>query len=84
MSLHTGEPITRNRVAPVPMTKLALNQVEKMARDQGIAKIKFANKRGVQSPHSDWLAGVDCDNDCFEDEESDDNNNDEDDDECQP
>ena len=54
-----------------------------MARDQGIVEIKFANKRGMQLPHSNWLAGVDCDNNFFEDEESDDDDED-DDDECQP
>ena len=66
----------------MPTTKLALNQVEKMAKDQGITKIKFTNKRGMQLPHSDWLAGVDCNNNHFEDKESDDD--DDDDDECQP
>jgi len=83
MNPHTGKPIAQNKVAPVPMTKLVLNQVKKMAKDQGIAEVKFTNKRGMQLPHSDWLAGVDYDNDCFEDEQSDDEDN-EDDDECQP
>ena len=83
MNLHTGKPITRNKITPVLMTKLALNQVEKMARDQGITKIKFTNKRGMQLPHSNWLAGVDCDNNHFEDEDSDDDD-DKDDDEHQP
>ena len=81
MNPHTGEPIVQNEVAPVPMTKLALNQVEKMVRGQGITKVKFTNKRGMQLPHSNWLAGVDHDENCSEDEDSDDDN---DDDECQP
>ena len=83
VNLHTGKPIAQNKVAPVPMTELASNQVENMARDQGIAKIEFANKRGMQLPHSNWLAGVDYDDNHFEDEDSDDNS-DGDDDECQP
>ena len=56
-----------------------------MARDQGTTGIKFANKRGMQLPHSNWLAGVDYDNNHSEDEESDEESNDDDaDDECQP
>ena len=60
------------------MTKLVLNQVKKMAKDQGITEVKFTNKRGMQLPHSNWLAGVDCDDDHFDDEQSDDEDNEED------
>ena len=61
MNLNTGKIITRNKVITIPLTKIVQNKVEQMAKDQGITQIKFTNKRGIQLPNLDWIAGVDYD-----------------------
>ena len=59
MNLCTGQRLSRNRVTRISMTSLVKKIVEKMVTDQGIARIKFTNKTGVELPNVDWIAGVD-------------------------
>ena len=76
MNLNTGKIITRNKVITIPLTKIVKDKVEQMAFDQGITQIKFTNKRGIQLPNIDWIAGVDYDdynNNDNENEQEDDN-----------
>ena len=56
------------------LSEVVKNRVEQMAVDQGITHVKFTNKRGIELPNADWIAGVDYDIDYDEI-----NDNDEDD-----
>ena len=56
-----------------------------MAIEQGHTCLKFANQKGVECVNSDWIAGVDYDNLCEnQNNEESDSNNDSTDDECTP
>ena len=61
MNLSTGKRITRNKITPVPLSEVVKNRVEQMAVDQGITHVKFTNKKGIELPNADWIAGVDYD-----------------------
>ena len=61
MDLTTGFRITRDRVHPCPLTLLVKNQVEALAKEQGITDMKFTNKKGETLSHADWIVGVDYD-----------------------
>ena len=61
MDLTIGEENTRGRVTPVPLTEMVKNVVEAMAASQGIAPLKFINKKGKTLAHHDWITGVDYD-----------------------
>jgi hypothetical protein len=79
MDLTTGSRITRDRIHPCPMTLLIQNQVETLAKNQGIINVKFTNKKGETLEHADWIAGVDYDVLGTEEMEPTDDDNDEDD-----
>ena len=59
MDLSTGWVITCSVIAPIPVTQMIIETVEKMAEDQGFKKLKFKNRYGKIYPDADWLAGVD-------------------------
>jgi hypothetical protein len=61
MDLLTGSKITRQRIHPCPLTLMVKNQVEALAKAQGIINMKFTNKKGQTLDHADWIAGVDYD-----------------------
>ena len=61
MKLSTGKWIARNEITPVPLSEVVKNRVEQMAVDQGITHVKFTNKKGIELPNADWIAGVDYD-----------------------
>ena len=56
MDLTTGYRITWDRVHPCPLTLLVKNQVEALAKAQGITDMKFTNKKGETLSHADWIA----------------------------
>ena len=64
-------------ITPTPLTKFVENTVEAMAIEQGCTCLKFTNKKGIKPGNSDWIAGVDCNNLCKNqnNEESDGNDN---------
>ena len=61
MNLNTGMRITTSKVTAIPITDIVKKKVEDMALKQGINKVKFTNKKGLDIPNSDWIAGVDYD-----------------------
>ena len=76
MNLNTGKVVARTTCAAVPLAKAVRDKVEQMAKAQGITTIKFANKKGVELPNADWIAGVDYELEDNDNNENDDNNDD--------
>ena len=72
MNLNSGMRLTTSKVTPIPMTDIVKEKVEEMALKQGINKVKFTNKKGIDLPNADWIAGVDYDKYYDEDDISDD------------
>ena len=48
MDLSTGKMVRRPHVLKCVMTKLVINQVERMVEKQGFKVLKFFNRRGVE------------------------------------
>jgi hypothetical protein len=69
MDLNSGQLITRNIVHEIPVTNVVIKAVEKIAYKQGFKSLKSKNRNGVIYHDSNWIAGVDYDDD--EDIESD-------------
>ena len=65
--------ITQNIVHEIPVTDIAIKAVESMAYEQGFKSLKFKNRRGVIFFDTDWIAGVD-----YEEEDEDDEYDEED------
>jgi hypothetical protein len=63
MDLNSGQVITRNIVHEIPVTDVVIKAVETMAYDQGFKSMKFANRNGVVFFDTDWIAGVDYEED---------------------
>jgi hypothetical protein len=70
MDLNSGQVITRNIVHEIPVTNVVIKAVQTMAYDQGFKSLKFKTRRGIVFFDTDWIAGVDY-------EEDDDNEEDE-------
>ena len=66
MDLNTGCVITCCKVTEIPVTNVVIKAVEAMAHSQGFKNLKSKNRHGVIFHDSDWLAGVD-----YEDEDED-------------
>ena len=49
-----------------------------MAVKQGFTWLKFTNKKGVELPNTNWIAGVDYDDDLYHQNDASENNKDED------
>ena len=74
MNLSTGLMLARSRIAPIPLAQFVKNAVKAMAIEQGYTRLKFTNKKGIELGNSDWIAGVDYEDDpCNDDENEDDN-----------
>ena len=77
--LQTNHMITRHRVTQVPITLAIINMVHHLASIDGMPKgLKITNHTGQLLYNSTWLAGVDYDEEQFEDEDYDPNNSDKD------
>ncbi len=64
MDLNSGKVITRGgKVTEVPVTTLVIKAVEQMAECQGFKSLKFKNRHGVVFHDTDWIAGVDYEED---------------------
>jgi hypothetical protein len=85
LHLQTGYKITRHRVTPLPITPAVLKQVHRLAEMDDMPQgLKITNRTGQVLYNSTWIAGVDYDEDQFDDEDydpqSDDNDNSDNDD----
>ena len=61
MNINTGMEITRSQITTIPLTDMVKRRVEDMAIQQGHKVIRFTDKKGIELPHADWIAGVDYD-----------------------
>ena len=66
MDLNSGQVITRNIVHEIPVTDVVIKAVETMAYDQGFKSMKFKNRNGIVFFDTDWIAGVDYEEDDME------------------
>ena len=71
MDLNSGQLITRNKIHEIPVTDVVIKAVEKLAYDQGFKSLKFKNRHGIVFYDTDWIAGVDYEEDEDEDLEED-------------
>ena len=70
LHLQTGCKITRRRVTPLPITPAVIKQVHRLAEMDGMSKgLKITNHTGQVIYDSTWIAGVDYDEDQFNDED---------------
>jgi hypothetical protein len=60
--------ITGNIVHEIPMTDVVIKAIETMAYDQGFKSMKFKSRNGVVFFDTDWIAGVDYEEDDIEDD----------------
>ena len=75
MSLHTGELIQHGgKITEVPITQVVIDAVECMAKKEGFKSLKFKDRNKVVFFDTDWIAGVDFDNENEQDEEYDKDN----------
>jgi nucleotide-binding universal stress UspA family protein len=74
MDLHTGRVITRTCFIEVPITDLVIQTVEQLAHAQGFKNLKFTTRTGRVFYNSDWIAGVDYQEDEDEDQDEEDVN----------
>jgi hypothetical protein len=72
MGLNSGQVITRNIVHEIPVTDVVINAVKTIAHDQGFKSMKFKNRKGVIFFDTDWIAGVDYEEDDIEDNDDED------------
>ena len=86
MNSSMGLMLTRSRIAPIPLTQFVKNAVEALAVKQGHTRLKSTNKKGIELGNSDWIAGVDCEDDSHNHNENEDDNDstDSSDEECTP
>ena len=70
MHLQTNRMITRRRVTPIPITPAIIKMVHLIAEQDGMPKgLKITNRTGQVLYDITWIAGVDYDENEFEDEE---------------
>ena len=70
MNLSTGLTLMRSRITPIPLTQFVKNAVEALAIKQGHTRLKITNKKGIELGNSDWIAGVDCEDDSHNNNEN--------------
>ena len=74
MDLNTGQLITRSRATEIPVTNIVIDAVNAMGTKQGFKSLKFRNRHGIIFYDTDWIAGVD-----YEENQNDDDTEDEED-----
>ncbi len=81
LHLPTNSLITRRQVTPVPITPAIINQVHALATQEQMPKgLKLANRTGQLFYDTAWIAGVDYDEEAFEDDQDEDYDTEDDDD----
>jgi hypothetical protein len=79
LHLPTNSLITRRKITPVPITPSIITQVHELAEIEQMPEgLKIANRTGRLFYDSAWIAGVDYDNEAFDEEADDDYVDDED------
>jgi hypothetical protein len=74
LHLHINRVITRRRMTPLPIIPAIIKLVHTIAEQDGMPKgLKISNRFGTVLFDSSWIAGVDYNNEKFEDEDYDDN-----------
>ena len=71
MDLNSGRVITRRKVTEIPVTKVVIDAVEHMAEKEGFNSLKFKNRNCIVFFDTDWVAGVDYDENEHENDEND-------------
>jgi hypothetical protein len=72
LHLQTNRVITRRSVTPLPITPAIITLIHKIAEQDGMLQgLKIANRYGTILYDSSWIAGVDFDNEQFEEEDKD-------------
>jgi hypothetical protein len=80
LHLQTGRKITHRQVTPLPITPTVLKQVHRLAEMDDMPQgLKITNHTGQVLYDSTWIAGVDYDEDQFNDEDYDPASDDDDD-----
>jgi hypothetical protein len=69
MDLKTGRVITRRRVTEVPVTELVIQAVENMAHEQRLTTLKITGRHTSPLYPADWIAGVNYDQNQYQDED---------------
>ena len=73
LHLPTNSLITRRTITPLPLTPAIMNQVHALAVQENMPDgLKIANRTGQLFYDSAWIAGVDYDNEAFEDAQDED------------
>ena len=73
MNLNAGLVMTRSNVTAAPLTEMAEKAVEALENKQHVAEVKFFDKKPINLPNSDWIAGVDHENEALANDENDGN-----------
>jgi hypothetical protein len=69
--LNSNRVITQARVTQIPFTDVVIKAIEQIAEDQGFKTLKFKNRKGAIFHNTDWIAGVDYDDNIPQDAEED-------------
>ncbi|KAG7371066.1 reverse transcriptase RNA-dependent DNA polymerase [Nitzschia inconspicua] len=70
LHIATNRVITRRQVTPLPITPAVIKAVHQLAEDQGMPPgLKITSRNGPLLYDSAWIAGVDYDEEAFEDED---------------
>ncbi|MGC8506608.1 MAG: hypothetical protein ACP5NK_07925, partial [Thermoplasmata archaeon] len=72
MDLNSGRVITRPRVWEIPVTTVVIRAVETMAEEQGIKSLKLQNLCTTTLFLSDYIAGVEYNNENHDHDDEDD------------
>ena len=73
LHLPTNSLITRRTITPLPLTPAIMNQVHALAVQENMPDgLKISNRTGQLFYDSAWIAGVDYDNEAFEDAQDED------------
>jgi hypothetical protein len=73
LHLQTNALITRHTITPVSLTQAIINQVHALAVQENMPHgLKISNRTGQFFYDSAWIAGVDYDNEAFEDAQDED------------
>ena len=63
--LNSNRVITRTTVTVIPVTQVIIDTINSIGNHQGISSLKFTNRRKVPFYPTNWIAGVDYDDDIF-------------------
>ena len=78
VNLNTEKIIACVNFATIPATTTVKRAVKNMAVKQNVVNVELANKKGIEWPDADWIAGVDHEHNWSQDNKNNKNNNNED------